>query len=276
MLKKKISFNLKIDPESLWGFGATFLCSMSAINHALEKDISLHINILNHTYTSTKNNWDIVFEQPFGITDSEANSLEKCTNWDLGESVYSYHADTRNKFQDNEFISNQRKVFKKYVKPKEEIQKIVNEFLDPYKSKKILGIHKRGRDHFTSGHAIGEGSKISLDYVKNIIDEYIDNYDYLYVTSDESKVYQFLSESYPEKFLFYDDKTEWGNNEIGLHALNSSEKQKIQMIKDICIEVLILSKCDKMLLMNSNISHMALFFSNTNNFKFYDNHVRYQ
>jgi len=272
---KKLSFDLRVYPGSLLGFGSTFLTSLSAINHALEKDIELYINILNHTYTSSENNWDIVFEQPFGITAAEADSLEKCTDWDLGESVYSYHGDTRSKFQNNEFVDKQRKIFKDYVKPKKEIQKTVNEFLKPYKDKKILGIHKRGRDHFTSGHASGEGHKVSLNYVRGIIDKYINDYDYIYLTSDESEVYQFLSESYQEKFLFYDDKTEWGDNESGLHALNTSAESKIQMIRDICVEVLILSKCDRMLLMNSNISHMGLFFSNTNDFEFYDTHVNY-
>lgn len=273
---KKLNYHKIVSPGSSIGYGGIFFLCMTALNYALERDIELYIQTYNTSYSLNINNWEVVFEQPFDIKKKDVNSLEKCTDWDLGPPLYSYGGDDRKRFQDINFVTSQRKIIKKYAKPKTEFINKVKEFLNPYKGKKILGIHRRGRDHFTSGHASGQGNKINEKYIKSIVDKYIDNYDYLFVTSDEKETYESLNCLYPGKVIFFDNKEKFKNNDVGIHSLNLSEEEKIEVIKSLMMEVFILSKCDRMLLMNSNVSHMALFFSETKDYEFYDNHVNYR
>lgn len=258
------------------GFGSNFFMAMTALNHCLEKGLEPYLDIRNPSYFDPNQNcWDLIFKQPFNITKEESLQYQTYSGWDLGETLFSYDGSTRNKFQDYDFISSQRKIIKKYIKPLKKIEDRVSKYWKPYENKKVLGIHRRGRDHFSSGHASGENHKMSEDYIKEVVDNHIDNYDYLYLTSDENKVYEFFKENYSEKFIFIDDKNQYGDEYQGLHFLNIDIHHKTEMLYNLIMEMLILSKCDRMLLMNSNISHMSLFFSETDDFEFYDMHVNY-
>jgi hypothetical protein len=259
------------------GFGSNFFMAMTALNHCLDKKLEPYIDIRNPSYLDPNQNcWDLIFQQPFDISKEDSKKYPTYSGWDLGETLFSYHGDTRNKFQDKEFVSLQRKIIGKYVKPLEHIEEKVTNYWEPYKDKKVLGIHRRGRDHFSSGHASGQNHKMSEEYIKAVVDKYIGDYDYLYLTSDENKVYEFFKDTYPEKFIFFDDKKQFGEESQGLHFLNIDIDLKTEMLNNLILELLILSKCDKILLMNSNISHMSLFFSDHYNYEFYDNHVNYR
>lgn len=272
---EKIVFEIEIKPGEPMGYGSNFFAVLTNINHCLNKGLQPYISIKNPNYNGDVNLWDVVFEQPFGITGEEAKSLKKYGWGELGDTLFSYHGDTRLKFQDEKFISAQRKVVKEYIRPLQYLQERVSEFLKPYEGKKILGIHRRGRDHFTTGHARGQGHKLPNSYVKDVIDEHIENYDYLFVTSDEKEVYQNLKEVYPDKIIFFDTKESFGDNNLGLQCLNLSKDEKIDMIHNLMTEVFIMSKCDAILLMNSNVSHMSLLFSETEDYAFYDMHIDY-
>ena len=106
-----------------------------------------------------------------------------------------------------------------------------------------MGIHRRGRDHFSSGHARGQNYKMPEEYIKAVVDKYIDDYDYLYLTSDENKVYEFFKDTYPEKLIFFDDKKQFGEESQGLHFLNIDIDLKTEMLNNLILELLILSKC---------------------------------
>ena len=273
--KTKIVFEIEIKPGEPMGYGSNFFAVLTNINHCLNKGLQPYISIKNPNYNGDVNLWDVVFEQPFNITSEEAESLKKYGWGELGDTLFSYHGDTRLKFQDEDFISTQRKIISEYVRPLQHLQDRVSEFLKPYENKKILGIHRRGRDHFTTGHARGQGYKLPTSYVKDVIDEHIDSYDYLFVTSDEKEVYTNLKQIYPEKIIFFDTKDQFGDNNLGLQSLNLTKDEKIDMIHNLMTEVFIMSKCDAILLMNSNVSHMSLLFSKTEDYAFYDMHVDY-
>lgn len=258
------------------GFGSNFFTVLTAINHCINQNLSAYVNVINKSYSSENENcWEIIFEQPFGLKKDKTKSRQVYEAWGLGQSLFSYDGDTRNKFQNRQFVQTQRNIVKNYIKPHQYLIEKVEEFLAPYKNKKILGVHKRGRDHFSSGHASGQGHKMAEDYIKGVIDQHIDNYDYLYLISDENEVYKFLKNYYSDKFIYFDDKKEFNENQTGLHFLNLDINVKTQMLRNLMVEVFILSKCDRMLLMNSNVSHMSLFFSEVEYFEFYDTHINY-
>lgn len=259
------------------GFGSNFFRILTAINYSLEKNLVPYVDIVNTSYCNIDQNcWNLIFEQPFELNKNDPSICERYSDWDLGEYMFSYHENHRSKFQDKNFISSQRKIVHNYIRPHQYLLDSASNFLNPYAGKKILGVHKRGRDHFSStGHASGQRCKITNEYLKSIIDDCIQKYDYLYLISDENCVYDFLSDNYGKKLIFFDDKKSFQDNEIGLHFLNIDINAKTKMLKNLIIEILIMAKCDKLLLMNSNVSHMSLLFSKTENFEFYDNHVNY-
>lgn len=273
--------------ESPDGFGSNFFAVISAINYCLSLNFQPYIDVRNPSYlVETENCWDLLFEQPFKITDEEIYSIPLYSAWDLGDPLFGYHGDTRDKFIDKEFVSKQKKIIHDYVKPLDHIQNIVFDFWNNYKDKKVLGIHRRGRDHLTTGHAYGQNHLITDDYIESIINKYINDYDYLFLNSDEYGSYNHLKQIYGDKLIYFDDKKQYekitsfsrphtlANKDLTF--INIESQEKIKLLQNLILEVILLSKCDKMLLMNSNVSHMSLFFSDHYNYEFYDNHVNYR
>ena len=162
-----------------------------------------------------------IFEQPFGLKKDECSEFEQICGAELIDSkdkkiidgvAFSEVTDhIHNSRESFEHICFHRNTIEKYCKIKPEILKLVDDFLLPYSGKKILGLHRRGRDHFTIGHGSGQNHLLSNEYLKSIIDQYIDDYDYLYVNSDESSYYKYLKEIYPSKIIFFNDKNEYDN-----------------------------------------------------------------
>jgi hypothetical protein len=260
-----------------YGFGSSLMAVISTIDYCLEKRLIPYISIKNSNYSDPgKNCWNIIFHQPFNLKKEDIIGCSVYYNQDLILNQLNYDSKVRSKFEDIDFVQKYRNIVQKYLVVKKNISEKVDNFLEKYKRKKILGMHKRGRDHFSTGHAAGQSHKIDNRYIKNLIDQDIDEYDYFYLNSDESELYSFLKQEYPRKIIFWSDKSQFANNSRGLHLLNNSLEIKKKMLEDLMIEILILSKCDKQLLMNSNVSHMSLLFSNHMNYYFYDKHVTYQ
>jgi hypothetical protein len=260
------------------GFGAYFKLILCLIDYCESNNRKCSIDLRHNGYSDLNTNiWDLVFEQPFGeISTSLIVS-------DIWEEIPAYRrfwklettSNTRLNYENINFIKKYKDLCKKYIIFNTDIQNKVNKLFYFYQDKKILGIHKRGRDHLTSGHAENQSDLIDDKFIKELINRYIDEYDYLYLTSDEHYWYNTLNQEYKSKFLFWDDKSELVDNTVGIHHLDINIDQKEKNLKDLITEILILSKCDKLLLMNSNVSHMALFFANHYDYQFYDHHLTY-
>jgi hypothetical protein len=271
------------------GFGASFMVTLCHLKYCLDNNIKVYIQINNSGYAEdpSVNCWDRLFEQPFDITEEKARELEIINNFDIiGTNGYwklNYGDDNRHNFRDIEFLNLYRDIINQHVVIKKEISSQVNNFLSKYNGK-ILGIHKRGRDHYHTGHGAGQAEKVNLNKMCSVINKYIDNYDYLYVTSDESYIYEDLIKIYGDKVIFFDNKEQF--NKYSKMDLNQqtnplnqnplAQNERVALLNNLMVETLILSRCDQKILLNSNVSHMALLFSSNNNFIFYDEDVNYE
>ena len=265
------------------GFNFVFMLCLVHLEYCIKNNIKIYLDVTNFGHSDANQNWwDLIFDQPFGLEKDQCLEFEQIYGPELIEKtskgtinghpfseIIDHIHDCR---EDFEHICFHRNTIEKYCKVKPEILKIVDDFLLPYSGKKILGLHRRGRDHFTTGHGSGQNHLLSNEYLKTIIDQYIDDYDYLYVNSDEYVYYNYLKEIYKSKIIFFNDKEEYGNEYNGLHHLPVNYTK---LLKELVVEILILSKCDKLLLMMSGISHMSLLFSKTHDYILYDNHVTY-
>jgi len=263
------------------GFGASFATVLCLVDYCIDKNIKAFFDIRNVGYSDiSENTWDLIFEQPFtnekpntiissGFPFHELIDFEK-KYWKLG-----YPSSQRQKFCDPKFISHYKKLCKKYINVKKDILETVESYLSPYKNKKILGVHKRNKDHLTTGHASGQEHLLLFEDVFSIIDNVIDDYDYLFLTSDEYNNYEQFEKKYKDKLIIYDNKLKYKDIQNDLNYIGHEEQDKKNLLKNLIIEILILANCDKLFLMNSNVSHMSILFSKTDDYQFYDNHLNY-
>jgi hypothetical protein len=262
------------------GFGSNITVAFSTIKHCIKNNFLCNVYIRNTLYGDSEVNiWDIFLEQPFDINMdySKYDYSLSTTPFEIGCWEYPTMSVALQKLRNNDHISEFQNIYKKYFKLKNIVTEPLNEYLRFFQNKKILGFHRRGRDQLSNGHGSGQGDKLNIPFLFSIADKEIDQYDYLFLTSDENYIYKAFINRYGNKVIFYDDKSEFIDSPNGLHYTTINfpiEKKKINL-RNMLIETSILSKCDKMLLVNSNVSQLALFLSNHLNYKFYDDHVSY-
>jgi hypothetical protein len=273
--------NFTLYHERNVGFGASFVTVLCLIDYCIEHNIKAFFDIRNVGYSDiSENNWDLVFEQPLtnkkpSMVISSDFPFSELVNF--GEKYWklNYDSKEREKFCDSRFISHYKNICKEYITIKKDVIDVVENYLKSYNGKKILGVHKRNKDHLTTGHARNQEHLLTFDHIFSIIDEVIDDYDYLFLMSDEYYNYETFLEKYNNKLIFFDNKSKYKDVVNALNYVTENIEEKHNLLKNLISEILILSKCDKMLLMNSNVSHMSLLFANHNDYKFYDNHLTY-
>lgn len=263
------------------GFGSSITVAFSTIKYCIKNNQKCHINIENIMYgTKNQNLWDLFLEQPFNIKiDIEEYNVNNTTNpfilncWEYPDMDVALK-----KLRDNNHIREYQEIYKKYFITKTEILTAIDNFCQNFENKKILGIHKRGRDQFSNrGHGRGQKEKLNINYIFSIVDREIEKYDGLFLTSDENYVYKEFSKRYGKKLIFLDSKDNIPYPDKGLHDIfiNHEVEIKNKLLKMMILETIILSKCDRLLLVNSNLSQIALYLSGHLNYKFYDQHVHY-
>jgi len=273
--------NFTLYHERSVGFGASFSTVLCLVDYCADRNIKAFFDIRNVGYSDiSENTWDLVFDQPFlNEKPSEVISSDfpfpELTDFGKNYWKLNYDSREREKFCDHKFISHYRNLCKKYINVKKNILDTVESYLSPYKDKKILGVHKRNKDHLTTGHARNQEHLLTFEHIFSTIDNVIDDYDYLFLTSDEYNNYEEFDKKYKDKLIIYDNKSKYKDVKSDLNYISQKEQDKKNLLINLIIEILILSKSNKIFLMNSNVSHMSLFFSDCNDYHFYDNHLVY-
>lgn len=262
------------------GFGSSVTVAFSTIKYCINNNLLCHINISNQMYGDIEQNlWDLFLKQPFKI-EIDKNLYDTSLTTDpfkLGCWEYPNMYVALQKLRNNEHIAEYQKIYNKFFVLKEELQTPINNFCKNFQNSKLLGIHRRGRDQLTIGHGKNQKDKLDISYLFSVVDSEIDQYDYLYLTSDEDIVYKAFINRYGKKMIFFDTKDSVINYDRGLHELFLQENSivKNNLLKTMILETLMLSKCNRLLLVNSNLSQIALYLCNHLNYKFYDQHVVY-
>lgn len=266
------------------GFGSAITVAFSTINYCINNNLECHIKINNVMYGDQDQNlWDLFLQQPFNVEEMNPYIYAKTTNpfksgyWDFGGHAHNMDIALQN-IRNNNFIVKQKELYKKYFIINDSLEKEINDFFQDFKNKKILGIHRRGRDQLFNGHGANQRYKLELPYLYSVVDTEIDQYDYLYLTSDENYIYEAFKDRYGKKIIYIDNKDDILEYNKGLHEIfiNSDKVIKNSLLKTMLKETICLSRCDKLLLVNSNLSQIALYLCKHFNYKFYDEHVNYQ
>ena len=152
-----------------------------------------------------------------------------------------------------------KKTLKKYIKFN---NKLDNE-IDFYKKKyfsfndKILGVHFRGTTYKTArGHAF----PLTKNMMKKNIDSLIKKYKYskIFIITEEVEYLNFLKKKYKNKIIhsnFFRSKT------LDAFQHYPRKDHRYNLGKEIIIETMLLSFCDGLTFVKSNVSSSAILFS---------------
>lgn len=150
---------------------------------------------------------------------------------------------------------NLRKYFYKYVKIKKKYINISNKFY--YKNfnrgDKILGVHFRGSTYkVASGHAYPPTPNLMIEYVNKLLREY--NYNKIFLVTEEKKYLDIFKKIYQKKLL-YCNSLRMENSD--LFKIYPREFHRFKLGEETLIETLVLSKCDGLAYIKSNVISAA-------------------
>lgn len=161
----------------------------------------------------------------------------------------------------------------KYLKINENIKNKINLNLKNFKDKKVLGVHIRQTDLHKSyiDNKLDKPLKID-DYLKEI-ENNISNYDMLYLMSDNYQSIDIVKNCFKDFPIYFIKDTIRSNNSLDnpiFRNNNNKSTDKYKLGEDIIIETELLSKCDKIIITNSNISSYCLVNNLNIEFKYLD------
>jgi hypothetical protein len=280
------------------GFGASFMVTLATLDYCIDNDLFPYVDVRSDGYAETTdvNIWGRLFNQPFSVPSSAALDWPVYTNFDvIGHPNNAYGTTTpdlgywkltyvnnldgqgRQMWVDKAWVGHYRDIVKEFVVVNNpEVLSNVSEFTDKYAGKSVLGLHRRGRSHFAGGHGRGQAHLVSDDIVSVEVERRLKDFDYLYLTSDEAEVYSYYQSKFGDKVVIFDDKSQYNpthGDDLNRHDLNPEQRK--ELLVNLMSEMLILSKCDERMLTGSNISCMSIFFTDDDNYSFYDNAVVY-
>lgn len=131
-----------------------------------------------------------------------------------------------------------------------------------------LGVHVRKTDHTRHGVLLDD------EYYFSKIDENLenDNYDNIFISTDDSNVIVTFKNRYGTK-LFYNDDIIRNTGSISIHNSNYPDKEKLA--SDVMRDALSMTKCKKILITASNVAGYVLTVNPTIKYDHIDRHISY-
>lgn len=224
------------------GFFSFIIQFVSVHRHYFIQDIDykIYFDMRNSSYSDSKDNqWNEFFLQ-------DSITAGKRTFWGDSGNFYGYSFDFENKTE--------RKIAKEiidtHLKLNSEIgNKIESLYLEIFAGKKILGVHKRGTDIGTHHESP------PLQRYFEIIDRIHSNFDWIYLACDETVSIELFKQRYTNVINLSSSTV---SDDQNLPNFKKKMPDKYKMAEDVIIDAYLLSKCDMLVKMNSNLSNFSL------------------
>jgi len=205
-------------------------------------------NAINGFNMTKNNNWELLFEQPFGYTlESVLKNAKDITYFSCEDCIprpdeYSMLMNEPRKHFWHDFSN-------KYLAIKNELVYLANKIMYKLfrKSKNILGALTRGTDYIykqPSGHPIPPNVSDFINDVKEMDDKF--KYDYIFFSTEDEKIRYNFSHSFKErKIKQIKHKSPINYDYIKADYLNSNENiiGNLEFNKIYLLNIIILSKC---------------------------------
>ena len=199
----------------------------------------------------TKNAWLYYFKPVSRYTLSEIYQSTNVilTGNSLEQRMYADIA-TKNIFETT---------IKKYIKFNDKLNKEINYFKKKYfnSNYKILGVHFRGTTYKTArGHAFPLTKKMMKKNIDFLLKKF--GYNKIFVVTEEVKYLDFLKKNYKDKIIHIDV---FRSKALDAFQYYPRQNHRYKLGKEIVIETMLLSYCDGLTFIKSNVSSAAVLFS---------------
>lgn len=197
----------------------------------------------------SKNSWEYYFK--------------KLNNYSLNEVYKSKNVFfSSEKFEKNMALNITDKEVSKYIKKikiKNKIQLKAKNFVNKNfkRNQKILGVHFRGSTYKTArGHAFPPTIKLMKKHINHLINEF--NYKKIFVVTEEQKYLNALKKEFKDKVIFYNS---FRMTKFDSFKIYPRKNHRYLLGEEILIECLILSKCNGLTYIRSNVISAAIAFA---------------
>ena len=229
--------------------------------------------VINHLMIAKKNNYiPIVDMENFPTIYNEINEIFKIKNsWEyyfenfdntkLTEVYQSKNVIiTSNKFETHfelDLISNEiKEVFRKNLKLKKRYIRFVDYFSNKYfKNKKVLGVHFRGTSYKRSaGHPFPATKKQMLNIIEQLLK--YEKYEKIFLVTEEENYKNFLIKKFKDKIIYI--HSSFRSNSNNAFKIYPRKNHRYKLGREALIESSLLSKCDGLVYVTSNIASAAI------------------
>lgn len=145
------------------------------------------------------------------------------------------------------------------IKVRKDIIKKKNIFLKKEfdKKNKVLGVHFRGSTYKTArGHAFPPTIKLMIKNIEKLMQKY--KYNKIFLVTEEQKFLDALKKKFNNKLIYYNS---FRMNKLDSFKIYPRRNHRYLLGKEILIETLILSKCQGLTYIKSNVISAAIRFA---------------
>lgn len=238
------------------GFFSNFLIFVDNVKYCEMNEIKPILTMENnYFYNDGRDNlWNSFFE-PFNDNIRVGEEIESNFFLLWNEKFLVHQGKVmvwENSENQEESTKNRLEVYETVKKftPSKEIQNIVDNFVNTnFSNQKVIGVHIRGTDY--GFHDLDQ-------YVKAI--QQYESFDKVYVASDNQQSIDYIANHF-DNVCFYD--TDIRKKDINEDVLcrNLSNDLRVKHGQDVFVESLLLSKCNHLISVNSNVAAAALYFN---------------
>lgn len=277
-----------IQESSRVGIGSTIFRGLHRLYYRDSNEI-LYFMFNNPLYNcENENTWSTFLKQPFE-SDIEFIKNEIKEGRAIRENgidhpgcpfLFAYCKQQNNgkDFLNKTIVQKYREELNPFLKFNDSIVKKVNEFENiHFKGKKVLSVHKRGTDALTIGHGKNQAHLFTYSTVKSAVDKIINDFDIIFLATDEEDIYQNMKNDFKTKVVSYSTIRAQSGDTRGLHHsyANEMKDKKYVLGEEAIIDMLLMSRCQYSLCSHSNLSLLNIIIRKDYNYEFLDDHVEY-
>ena len=209
----------------------------------------------NEPINGTKNCWKYYFNQ---ISDYNLEDVYNSKNVIISNSRFSL--DFEFQISKNE---NLKKIFKKYKKIN---NKMFSEYLElkkKFQNYKMLGVFFRGSSYKTSANHPFPATKKQMI---NLVNKFQGDFDKMFISTEELEYLDIFKKKFGDKIIYLDC---YRSNKDNFSA-NPRNHHRYLLGKETLLDTLLLSSCDCLLSLRSNVTEAAILLNKNNNLKVYE------
>ena len=253
--KNKIFYIIRREPTAGFFSNVTFI-----LNHLkicddmnfipiidMQNYPSLHNEI--HPINKNKNAWEYYFKK---INKYSLNEVYKSKNVYMSSKT----------FQKKMFLDMTNNEISRYfsrIKIKKEILQKINIFNKEKfkKNDKILGVHFRGSTYKTArSHGFPLTKELMIKNIQSLIKKF--DYNKIFVVTEEQEYLKALKEKFNDKVIYYDS---FRMNKLDSYKIYPRKNHRYLLGEEILIETVLLSKCNGLTFIKSNVISAATLFA---------------